>query len=173
MKAAAIDDILEIYENDLENAKQGNCKKISWCTDFKEAFLKEYNEKYRDSLVEIKEKLKARGHSAYVEEESRDEIFYGFSFSLIPRHLLSGPIDRFFPSSIKSSISFKANEHTLTVDVETSIRPVIDKLESSTMKKIPRNDFSEERLLKMIKSFIRNVFNETISVDFNREQDGD
>lgn len=167
--AVNIDDILENYEKDLENAKQGKCKKISWCTDFKEAFLQTYNENYKVKLERIKEKLTMRGHSAFVEEESQDEIFYGFSFSLIPRHLLSGPIDRFFPSSIKSSISFKANEHTLTVDVETSIRPVIDKLESSTMEKIPRNEFSETLLMEQVNSFIEKVFNETISVDFNKE----
>ena len=166
-----IDNILKNYEKDLENAKQGKCKKISWCTDFKDAFLEAYNENYRNKLEKIKEKLTARGHSAHVEEESRDEIFYGFSFSLIPRHLLTGAIDRFFPSSIKSSISFKANEHTLTVDVETDVRPVIDKLENSRVEKIPRNEFSETLLLEQTKSFIREVFNETISLDFNREQD--
>jgi hypothetical protein len=167
--AVNIDDILENYEKDLENAKQGKCKKITWCTDFKEALLHAYNENYKTKLERIKEKLIARGHSANVEEESRDEIFYGFSFSLIPRHLLSGPIDRFFPSSIKSSISFKANEHTLTVDVETALRPVIDRLEGSTLEKIPRNEFSETLLLEQINTFIEKVFNETISVDFNKE----
>ena len=166
---ATIDDILENYEKDLENAKQGKCKKISWCTDFKDAFFAAYNENYKEKLEEIKEKLISKGHSVSVEEESQDEIFYGFAFSLIPRHLLTGPIDRFFPSSIKSSITFKANEHTLTVDVEKTIRPVIDKLENSNMEKIPRNEFSEKLLLELIKSFIRKVFNETISVDFNKE----
>ena len=164
-----IDNILENYEKDLENAKQGKCKKISWCTDFKEAFLQAYTENYKAKLEQLKERLIARGHSAYVEEESRDEIFYGFSFSLIPRHLLAGPIDRYFPSSIKSTISFKANEHTLTVDVETAIRPVIDKLESSNVEKFPRNEFSETLLIKLIESFIENVFNETIFLDFNKE----
>ena len=167
--ALNIDDILENYERDLENAKQGKCKKISWCTDFKEAFLETYNEHYKAELERIKEKLVAGGHSAYVDEESRDEIFYGFSFSLIPRHLLAGPIDRYFPSSIKSTISFKANEHTLTVDVETAVRPVIDKLESSNVEKIPRNDFTEKVFQERVKLFIEKVFNETISMDFNRE----
>ena len=166
---ATIDDILENYEKDLENAKQGKCKKISWCTDFKDAFLEAYNENYKAKLDEIKDKLISRGHSASVEEESQDEIFYGFSFSLIPRHLLAGSIDRFFPSSIKSSITFKANEHTLTVDVEKAIRPVIDKLENSNLEKIPRGEFSETRLIELIESFIGEVFNETISVDFNTE----
>ena len=165
-----IDVILENYEKDLENAKQGKCKKISWCSDFREAFLESYKENYRAELERIKEKLTARGHSVYLEEESRDEIFYGFTFSLIPRHLLTGPIDRFFPSSIKSSVSFKANEHTLTVDIETSIRPVIDKIENSRVEKIPRNEFSETLLLERIKSFLGEVFSETISLDFNKEQ---
>lgn len=167
--ALNIDDILENYERDLENAKQGKCKNISWCTDFKEAFLVTYNEHYKAELERIKEKLVAGGHSAYVEEESSDEIFYGFSFSLIPRHLLAGPIDRYFPSSIKSTISFKANEHTLTVDVETAVRPVIDKLESSNVEKIPRNDFTEKVFQERVRLFVKKVFNETISMDFNRE----
>lgn len=167
--AVTIDDLLENYEKDLENAKQGKCQKISWCTDFREAFLKTYNEDYKSKLEEIKEKLHEKGHSAYLDEESEDEIFYGFSFSLIPRHLLAGPIDRFFPSSIKSTISFKANEHTLTVDIETAIRPVIDKSEISTIEKVPKNEFSEIRLLGEIKSFIGKVFNETIFVDFNKD----
>jgi hypothetical protein len=167
--ASNIDDILENYEKDLENARQGKCKKISWCTDFKEAFLEAYNERYKAELEKIKEKLTSRGHSAYVEEESRDEIFYGFSFSLIPRHLLAGAIDRYFPSSIKSVIFFKANEHTLTVDVETAIRPVIDKAESSNVEKVPRNNFTEKVLLENVRLFIEKVFNETILLDFNKE----
>jgi hypothetical protein len=164
----SIDDILKNYEKDLENAKQGKCKKINWCTDFKDSFQNAYKEIYKDKLEQIKEKLKERGHNAYIEEDSQDEIFYGFTFFLIPRHILSGPIDRFFPSSIKSSISFKANEHTLTVDVETAIRPVIDKWESGKLEKIPRDEFTETRLLEQIKIFLEKVFNETIVVDFKK-----
>lgn len=164
----SIDNILESYEKDLENAKQGKCKQIKWCTDFKESFQKDYNEIYKEKLEQIKEKLIERGHNAYVEEDTQDEIFYGFAFSLIPRHLLSGPIDRFFPSSIKSSITFKANEHTLTVDVETAIRPVIDQWESSKMEKIPREKFTEKRFLEQIETFLAKVFNETIAMDFKK-----
>lgn len=133
----SIGDILGNYEKDLEKAKQGNCKKINWCLDFKDSFQKTYYGIYKAKLAKIQEKLIERGHRAYVEEDTREAIFYGFSFSLIPRHLLSGPIDRFYPSSIKSSIAFSANVHTLTVDVETAIRPVIDKPENSKIEKIP------------------------------------
>ena len=166
---ASIDDILNNYEADLENAKQGTCKKISWCTDFKDAFQGAYSGIYKEKLERIKEKLIERGHSAEIEEESQDEIFYGFSFSLIPRHLLSGPMDRYFPSSIKSSITFKANEHTLTVDVETAVRPVIDTAASNKLEKIPRDEFTETLLLDLIKSFIGKVFSETISIDFKKD----
>ena len=164
----SIGDILENYERDLEKAKQGKCKEISWCTDFKDDFQKNYHEIYKTKLEHIKEKLIQKGHMAYVEEDSQEEIFYGFSFSLIPRHLLSGPFDRFFPSSIKSSITFRANEHTLTVDVETAIRPVIDEWESNKVKKIPRKEFTETRLLEQVKTFIEEVFDETIAVDFKK-----
>ena len=164
-----IDDILNNYETDLENAKQGKCKKISWCTDFKDAFQEAYSEIYKARLESIKNKLIERGHSADIEEESQDEIFYGFSFSLIPRHILSGPMDRYFPSSIKSSITFKANEHTLTVDVETAVRPVIDTAVSNKVEKIPRDEFTETHLLDLIKTFIRKVFSETILIDFKKE----
>lgn len=163
-----IGDILENYERDLEKAKQGKCEDINWCTDFKDAFQKNYHEIYKAQLEQIKEKLIKRGHMADVEENSQEEIFYGFSFSLIPRHLLSGPIDRFFPNSIKSSIAFKANEHTLTVDVETAIRPMIEKWESNKIEKIPRNEFTETRLLEQIKTFIVKVFDETIALDFKK-----
>ena len=50
---SAIDDLLENYEKDLENARQGKCQKISWCTDFKEAFLEAYNERYKAELEKI------------------------------------------------------------------------------------------------------------------------
>ncbi len=163
-----IDNILENYEKDLENAKQGKCKKINWCTDFKDAFQKAYQETYKVKLDQIREKLIERGHKAFVEENTDQDIFYGFTFSLIPRHILSGPIDRFFPSSIKSSIAFKANEHTLTVDVETTIRPIIDKWENSKLDKFPRDEFTETRFMEQMKSFLAKVFNETIIVDFKK-----
>lgn len=161
-----IDTILENYERDLEKAKQGRCKEISWCNDFKDAFQKTYLEVYKVRLERIREKLIKRGHKASIEEKSQEEIFYGFSFSLIPRHLLISPIDRFYPSSLQSSITFQANEHTLTVDVETAIRPIIDELERNKIEKIPRSEFTETRLLEAVAKFLEKVFNETIVLDF-------
>jgi hypothetical protein len=161
-----IDAILEDYERDLERAKEGRCKEISWCTDFRDAFRKTYHQMYKAKLEVVKAKLTKRGHKASIEEKSEEEIFYGFSFSLIPRHLLTGPIDRFYPSSLQSSITFQANEHTLTVDVGTAIRPTIDELESNKIEKIPRNEFTEARLLEAIGEFLEKAFNETIVLDF-------
>jgi hypothetical protein len=163
-----IEAILENYEKDLQRAKEGRCREISWCTDFKDAFYKTYHEIYKSKLEMVKEKLIKKGHKASIEEKSQEEIFYGFSFSLIPRHLLIGPVDRFYPSSLQSSITFQANEHTLTVDVETAIRPIIDELESNKIEKIPRNEFTEPRLMNAIGEFLEKVFSETIILDFKR-----
>lgn len=166
--AVRIDNILDNYDEDLEKAKGGKCKKIVWCNDFKESFQHDYKEIYKGILDDIREKLIERGHSTQIEEDSQDEIFYGFTFSLIPRHILSGPIDRFFPSSIKSTISFKANEHTMTIDVETNIRPVIDKWDSSRIEKISGKDFNRSRFQELLDTFVEQVFNETIVVDFKK-----
>ena len=163
-----IDAILENYERDLKKATEGQCKKISRCTEFRESFKKEYDETYLRKLRELAEKLAAKGHQAEIKEASPEEAHYGFSLALIPRHLLSPPIDRFHPFHLRSSISFVANEHTLTVDIETDINPNLEKGERSSIEKIPRRQFNEEIMMQKIGEFLESVFNETILLDFRQ-----
>jgi uncharacterized protein YaaR (DUF327 family) len=164
-----VDAILENYERDLKKAKEGQCKKISRSTEFRESFKRQYHEKYKKRLEELTRRLVARGHDAEVEERSPEEMHYGFSFSLIPRHLLTFPIDRFYPLQLRSSISFVANEHTLSIDVEMVINPNVERVESALIEKIPRQQFNEDLLIQKIAVFIEKVFNETIILDFRQE----
>ena len=163
-----IDAILENYERDLKKATEGQCKKISRCTEFRESFEKEYHETYVQKLRELIEKLAAKGHQAELRERSPEQMHYGFSLSLIPRHLLSPPIDRFHPLHLRSSLSFVANEHTLSIDVETEINPNVEKGERSSIEKIPRRQFNEEIMIRKISEFLERVFSETIILDFRQ-----
>ena len=163
-----IDAILENYERDLKKATEGQCKKISRCTEFRESFEKEYHETYAQKLKELIEKLAAKGHQAELRERPPEEMHYGFSLSIIPRHLLSPPIDRFHPFHLRSSISFVANEHTLSIDVETEINPNVEKGERSSIEKIPRRQFNEEVMIRKISEFLERVFSETIILDFRQ-----
>ena len=163
-----IDAILENYERDLKKATEGQCKKISRCTEFRESYKKEYQETYAHKLRELTEKLAARGHQAEIKEKSAEEVHYGFSLSIIPRHLLSPPIDRFHPLHLRSFISFVANEHTLSVDIETEINPNLEKGERSSIEKIPRRQFNEEIMMQKIGDFLETIFNETILLDFRQ-----
>jgi len=161
-----IDLVLENYESDLKKAFEGRCKKISRCAEFRDGFQKEYQLTYRKKLEQIQQKLLQRGHGADVKERLAQEMFYGFTLSVIPRHLLTPPVDRFHPSSLRSSISFMANEHTLSVDVETIINPNVEAKENVAVEKIPRQRFNEELMLKKIREFLERVFDETIIIDF-------
>ena len=161
-----IDLVLEHYESDLKKASEGQCKKISRCTEFRDSFQKEYRQRYQMRLEQTQEKLLKRGHSADVKEKSAQEMFYGFSLSVIPRHLLTPPVDRFHPSSLRSSISFMANEHTLSVDVETIINPNVVAKENVAVEMIPRQQFNEDLMLEKILEFLERVFDETIILDF-------
>ena len=161
-----IDAILENYERDLKKAAEGQCKKISRCTEFRESFKKEYDETYQRKLRELTGKLAAKGHQAEIKETSPEEAHYGFSLTIVPRHLLSPPLDRFHPFHLRSSISFVANEHTLTVDIETDINPNLEKGERSSIEKIPRRQFDGEIMMQKIGEFLESVFNETILLDF-------
>jgi hypothetical protein len=163
-----IDAILENYERDLKKATEGECKKISRCTEFRDSFKKQYREKYAQKLEELTKKLVTRGHQAEIKERSPEEMHYGFSLSMIPRHLLSPPIDRFHPLHLRSSISFVANEHTLSIDVETVINPNVEKAESALIEKIPRREFNEDLLIRKIGEFLERVFSETIFLDFRQ-----
>lgn len=163
-----IDAILENYERDLSRATEGQCKKISRCTEFRESFEKEYHEKYAPVLAEVSKKLTARGHQAEIREQSPEALHYGFSLSLIPRHLLTPPVDRFHPLHIRSTISFVANEHTLSIDIESEVNPNVEKCEKSPIEKIPRAQFNEEVMVRKIGEFLEKVFNETILLDFRQ-----
>lgn len=163
-----IDSILESYERDLKKAREGECKKISRCTEFRDSFKKQYREKYTQKLEKLTRKLLARGHQAKIQERSADEMHYGFSLSVVPRHLLTPPIDRFHPLHLRSSISFVANEHTLSIDVETVINPKVENLESAPIEKIPRQQFNEDLMESKIAEFLEKVFDKTIVLDFRQ-----
>jgi hypothetical protein len=49
------------------------------------------------------------------------ENYYAFALGMIPRHLISCPIDRYYPSHLLSTISFIANERILAFDIERAI----------------------------------------------------
>ena len=161
-----IDEILEKYEGDLKRADEGKCKKVVQCVSFKKTFQKRYKEEYRPRLEKTREKLIEKKHAVKIEERSSEEIFYGFTLSVVPRHLLRCPIDRHYPSTLWSSISFVANEHTLTVDVETAVKPNIEREESNSIEKIPKDQFNEGLLMKKVAGFLQRVFDETIVLDF-------
>jgi hypothetical protein len=161
-----IDAILENYERDLKKATEGQCKKISRCTEFRDFFKKQYRENYAHKLEALTRKLLERGHQAEVQERPPEEVHYGFALSVIPRHLLTPPIDRFHPHHLRSSISFIANEHTLSIDIETVINPNVEKAESALIEKIQRRQFDEDLMIRKIGEFLEKVFNETILLDF-------
>jgi len=163
-----IDTILESYERDLKKAREGECKKISRCTEFRDRFKKQYRERYAQRLEELTRKLLARGHQATLEERSADEMHYGFSLSVVPRHLLTPPVDRFHPLYLRSSISFIANEHSLSIDVEMVINPKVENLESALIEKIPRQQFNEDVMENKIAEFLEKVFDKTILLDFRQ-----
>ena len=163
-----IDAILESYERDLKRAREGECKKISRCTEFRDTFKKQYREKYSQKLEELTRKLLARGHQAKLEERSADDMHYGFSLSVVPRHLLTPPVDRFHPLHLRASISFVANEHSLSIDVEMVINPNVENSESAPIEKIPRQQFSEEWMERKIAEFLQKVFDRTIVLDFRQ-----
>jgi hypothetical protein len=167
-----IDEIVEKYERNLGIADQGKCEKVTQCIDFKNNFKKAYRETYGPKLEHVREKLLKYKHAVKIEERASIEVFYGFKFSIVPKHLLRSPVDRHYPSSLWSSIAFIANEHTLTVDVETAIRPNIDKEESDAIKKIPKDQFNGSLLMKIVAQFLEQVFDETIILDFESRYDG-
>lgn len=64
------------------------------------------------------------------------------------------------------SISFTANEHSLSVDVECIVRPNIEKTESNFFEKIPKDGFNQSLLMQKVSEFLQTVFDETIVLDF-------
>jgi len=161
-----IDEILERYERDLKRADQGKCKKVSRCIDFRNIFWKKYHEVYKPTLESVVKKLTSYGHSARIEEKPEGDVFLGFTFVLVPRHLYRVPVDKYYPNSLWSSISFVANEHTLSVDVERMVRPNIEGEEGGSIDKTPKDEFNEGRLMEKVAEFLKIVFDETIVFDF-------
>ena len=161
-----IDEILEAYERDLKRADEGKCKKVSRCVDFRKTFGKKYHEVYKPTLERVVKKLTSNGHSARIEENSTEDVFFGFTLGLVPRHLHRFPFDKYYANSLWSFISFVANEHTLSVDVEKVVRPNIEGEEKSSLDKIPKDTFNERQLMEKVVEFLQMVFDETIVLDF-------
>jgi len=162
-----IDLVLEEYESNLKKASEGQYEKINQSTQFRNLFQKEYRQTYEEKLEQVQKKLLQRGHRAEVRQHSTQEQFYGFALLIIPRHLLSLPSDMFFPSDLRSSISFVANEHTLSVDVETVINPNLETKENTAVEKIPLREFNEDLMMEKIHKFLETVFNETITIAYS------
>ena len=160
-----IDGVLEKYEENLKKAEEGKCIKVTKCTDFRNHFKNEYKEIYEPKLQEIKKKLLNKNHVAKVEERPAEEIYYGFTLTIGPRHLYKW-FDRYYPDTVLSSISFIANEHTLLVDIVTVINPNVEGQENTLIEKIPKDEFNEDVLIEKIGEFLKKVFDETIILDF-------
>jgi hypothetical protein len=111
--------------------------------------------------------LSNKDHAVEIVEKSSEELFYGFIFAIVPRHLRSSD-GRFYPGSHWSKISFTSNEHTLTIDVETVVRPNIERQEHHDVEKINANEFNEDKLIQKVTDFLEKVFDETIILDFLR-----
>jgi hypothetical protein len=162
-----IDEVLNKYEQDLKKAEKGKCKKVSRCVDLRDKFRKDYLEKYKSKLEEVGEKLTHKDHAITIEEKSSEELFYGFILKVVPRHLRysTGLVSR---SSHWSQISFTANEHTLTIDVETIVRPNIELREHHDIEQIDPTKFNEDLLMEKVAFFLGKVFDATIILDFLR-----
>lgn len=161
-----IDEVLKKYEEDLKKAEEGQCKKVAQSIDFRNKFQKQFKDEYQPQLEEIRNKLSSKKHAVKIEEKPSEEIFYGFSLAIVPRHLLECPADRYHPSSLWSLISFTANEHSLSVDVKIVVRPNIEKIESNFVEKIPKDDFNQNLLMQKVSEFLQTVFDDTIVLDF-------
>ncbi|MBW1781842.1 MAG: hypothetical protein JRL30_14010 [Deltaproteobacteria bacterium] len=167
-----IDEILRRYERDLKRAKEGKCKKVSRCIEFRSVFRNKYNEVYKPILEDVVKKLTSSGHSAKIEENSPKEPFFRFALVLVPRHFYEPSIDRYYPNSLWSSISFAANEHTLSVDIERVVRPTIEGEEKVSIVKVPNDMFDEQQLMEAVVEFLQTVFDETIVLDFSGASNG-
>ena len=161
-----IDSVLEKYEENLKKAEDGKCIKVTQCAEFRNHFKNEYNEVYEPKWQEIKKKLLDKNHVAKVEERSSEKIYYGFTLTIGPRHLYGEWFDRYYPYTVLSSISFIANEHTLSVDIVIVINPNIEGQENTLIEKISKDEFDENLLVEKISKFLKKVFDETIVLDF-------
>jgi len=162
----SLDDVLERYERDLTKVDKGECEKIIECVEFRDHFRAAFRQEYGPKLDEVRKKLINKNHRAEVEESLYDGTFYSFSLAVIPRHLFRFPVDRYYPHSLWSTLSFIANEHTLTVDIETMVRPSIEILETTSVEKIPKDEFSSDSVMEKVCEFLERIFDETIIMDF-------
>ena len=161
-----IDEILERYEDYLKRAEAGMCKKVAQRIHFRDFIRKMYKDHYETVLEEIKEKLQAKKHVATVEEKVSKENHFVFTLGVMPRHLMRCPVDRYYPSPLMSSISFIANEFTLTIDIETVINPSLGDGAGKITEKIAVDELSHELFMKKVGEFLEKVFEETIILDF-------
>jgi hypothetical protein len=162
-----ISEILKKYEKDLERVEAGDCIKVSLRCSFRKTFKQKYDEVYSGILENIQAKLIEKNHMARIKEKVSGDHFYGFALTMVPRHLtFVNPPDKYYPSSLISSISFIANDHALTVDIETHIRPNIEKENFDFVEKVSWEVFNKELFIQKIIAFIDKVFEETIILDF-------
>ena len=161
----SLDEVLERYERDLRTLDKGECEKMIECVEFRDHFRGAFRQQYGPKLNEVRKKLLSKNHRAEVEESLYDGTFYSFSLAVIPRHLFRFPVDRYYPHSLWSTISFIANEHTLTVDIETIVRPTVEILETTSVEKIPRDEFCSDLLMERVCEYLEKVFDETIVQD--------
>ena len=162
----SLDEVLERYEKDIRKVDKGECKKIIECVEFRDHFRVAFRQEYGPKLNEVSKKLLSKNHRVEVEERLYDGTFYSFSLAVVPRHLFRFPVDKYYPQSLWSTISFIANEHTLTVDIETLVRPNIEILETTSVEKIPKDEFSSDLLMEKICEFLERIFDETIILDY-------
>jgi hypothetical protein len=161
-----IDGILDKYEEYLRKAEAGVCTKVAQRVHFRDILRQMYREEYEALLEEVKKKLSDRNHVASVEEKTSKENHYVFELGIIPRHLLRCPVDRYYPSHLLSTISFIANERTLTVDIESVINPGIGNEEGKVIEKIAIDEFTQNLFMQKVAEFIEKVFEETIILDY-------
>ena len=84
----------------------------------------------------------------------------------MPRHLMRCPVDRYYPSPLLSTISFIANEVTLTLDIETVINPSIGDQGGKVTEKTTTDELTHELFMQKVGEFLERVFEETIILDF-------
>jgi len=161
-----IDAILEKYEEYLKRAEAGTCKKVGLRMQFRKVLRQRYKETFEPLLAEIEQKLLDKNHVASVEEKTSKENFYMFTLGIIPRHLMRCPVDRFYPSHLLSTISFIANECTLTIDIETVINPSIGIESNKFIEKLLIDELTQALFVQKVFEFLEKVFEETIILDY-------
>jgi hypothetical protein len=161
-----IDKVLERYEGGLRKLDKGQCNKTSECVEFRNQFREKFRQEYGPKLYEMRKKLSGKNHRARVDERPHAALFYTFEMAVIPNHFFRFPLDRYYHRSPWSTITFVANEDTLTVDVEMLVRPKSEKQEYPSVEKIPKDEFSSDLLVEKVHEFVARVFDQTTILDF-------